>query len=76
MNIARIIRVEAYKRIAQKHDERIIQIMNKMKPDYKEQQLGRLKDLSFYFVLKVVSITCNGKRTISKVARTGQFNSA
>ena len=43
MNIAGIIRAEAYKRIAQKNDERIIQIMNKMNPDYKEQQRQIMK---------------------------------
>lgn len=43
MNIAGIIRAEAHKRIAQKNDERIIQIMNKMKPDYKEQQRQNMK---------------------------------
>ena len=43
MNIAGIIRAEAYKRIAQKNDERIIQIMNKMKPNYREQQRQNMK---------------------------------
>ena len=43
MNIAGIIRAEAYKRIAQKNDERITQIMNKMKPNYREQQRQNMK---------------------------------
>lgn len=43
MNIEGIIRAEAYKRIAQKNDERIIQIMNKMKPNYREQQRQNMK---------------------------------
>ena len=43
MNPLKIARNEYCKLIAQKNDERIIQILNKTKPDYKEQQRQNMK---------------------------------